>query len=373
MNSVKVDITITTALENTGSYFGNGYGLIASMYIGGSWRDVTLKTTSEYWEGKSGHTANLSVTVSGLSSSATSISGIKFKVRRSDNNGTAGILGETACKALAINAYVIKEDTSYYLTPSSYGSTSDKWHGPSITRSIKADAAGDTGAANFTLTYKQKMCISEGSEGSSEYGAFMINVSDASGNSIAGVKIAKRDAGKTASLEFYVAGKNVNTTDIDIHHNNDFFGSSEAAVKTSTITKAGNQITFTVGSYKRQFTNDALKDTKAMKVTLMFYKHSDRNALAYNGVYWVKFVKNNCATSKDIPNKFSANDVLTADCSTGEIYLNGVLSPELGALGNDWEGFYLVPGFNQIGIACSAWVTKGYEPNMKVRYREVFL
>jgi hypothetical protein len=165
----------------------------------------------------------------------------------------------------------------------------------------------------------------------------------------------------------------VNTTDIDIHHNNAFFGSSESAAKTTTITKVGNKITFAVASYKRQFVNNSLKDTKVTQVTFMFYKHSDRAALAYNGLYWAKFVKNNCTTSKDIPNKFSANDVLTADCKNGEIHLNGVLSPELGALGNDWEGFYLEPGLNQIGIAYSDWVKSGYEPTMKVRYREVFL
>jgi hypothetical protein len=229
------------------------------------------------------------------------------------------------------------------------------------------------GAANFTFTYKQKMCISEGSDGSKQYGAFMVNLADASGKSVAGIKIAKRNAGKTASLEFYVGGSLLNTTDIDIHHDNDFFGSEETAVKTTTITKIGSTITFAVASYKRQFTNDSLKDTKVTQVTFMFYKHSDRDALAYNGLYWAKFVKNNCTTYKEIPNKFSANDVLTADCKTGEIRLNGVLSPELGALGNDWEGFYLMPGLNQIGIAHSDWVKSGYEPTMKVRYREVFL
>jgi predicted phage tail component-like protein len=372
-SSVNVDITITTSLANTGSYFGNGYGLIASVYIGGAWKDVTLKTTSDYWKGTSGHTANLSVTVSGLSASTTAVTGIKFKVRRSDNNGTAGTLGETACNNFTISQYTVVTDNTYYLAPSSYGSTTDKWHGPSITRQIKADASGEVGAANFTFTYKQKMCISEGTNGSAEYGAFMVNLAASNGSSVAGIKIAKRNAGKAASLEFYVAGSLVNTTDIDIHYNNDFFGSSESAAKTTTITKVGNTITFTVGSYKRQFVNDSIKDTKVTQVTFMFYKHSNRTALAYNGLYWAKFVKNNCTTSKDIPNKFSANDVLTADCKSGDIHLNGVLSPELGALGNDWEGFYLTPGLNQIGIAYSDWVPAGYAPNMKVRYREVFL
>ena len=372
-NSVKVDVTVTASLANTGSYFGNGYGLIASVYIGGKWYDVTLKKTSDNWKGTTGHTVNLSATVTGLTSTQTAITGIKFKVRRSDNNGTAGTLGETACKNLAISAYSTKTDTGYYLTPSNYGSTTDKWHGPSITRQIKADAAGEVGAVNFTFTYKQKMCISDGSDGSKQYGAFLVNLVDASGKSVAAIKIAKRNAGKTANLEFYVAGSKINTTDIDIHHNNAFFGASESAVKTSTITKVGNTITFAVGSYKRQFKNDSIAETKVTQVTFMFYKHSTKAALEYNGLYWAKFVKNNCTTFKDIPNKFSANDVVTADCKNGEIHLNGVLSPDLGALGNDWEGFYLNPGLNQIGTAYSDWVKEGYEPGMKVRYREVFL
>ena len=64
---------------------------------------------------------------------------------------------------------------------------------------------------------------------------------------------------------------------------------------------------------------------------------------------------------------------MVADCKNGDIYLNGVLSPELGALGNDWEGFCLTPGLNQIGFAYSDWVTEKYAPTLKVRYREVFL
>ena len=372
-SSVKVDIAITASLARDSSYFGRGYGLIASVYIGGKWYDVTLKKTSDYWKGSSGHTVNLSVVVSGISSSATAITDIKFKVRRIDNAGTAGILNDTVCRNLAISAYSTNADAVYFLTPSNYGNTGDKWHGPSITRQIKADAAGNVGASSFTFTYKQKMCISQDRSGSSQCGAFMVNLTDASGNSVAGIKIAKRASGKSASLEFYVGGKLVNSTNIDIHHNNAFFGSSEKAVKTSTITKDGSKFSFAVASYKRQFTNDSLKDTKVTKVTFMFYKHYDRPALAYNGLYWAKFVKNNVQAFKDIPNKFSANDVLTADCKTGEIHLNGVLSPDLGALGNDWEGFYLEPGLNQIGTSYSAWVRSGFEPTMKVRYREVFL
>ena len=76
---------------------------------------------------------------------------------------------------------------------------------------------------------------------------------------------------------------------------------------------------------------------------------------------------------RDIPNKFSADDVVEADCKNAEILLNGTPAPSLGALGNDWEDFYLTPGLNQIGIAYSEWVSAECAPQFKVKYREVFL
>ena len=64
---------------------------------------------------------------------------------------------------------------------------------------------------------------------------------------------------------------------------------------------------------------------------------------------------------------------MTANCRTGEITRNGMPAPELGALGNDWENFYLTPGQNQIGFSYSDWVPAGYAPKMGVKYREVYL
>ena len=121
------------------------------------------------------------------------------------------------------------------------------------------------------------------------------------------------------------------------------------------------------------FTDESIAETKVTKITFMFERYGAQNILTYNGLFSAKFVKNNCNTYKDIPNKFSASDIVEADCSTGEIFLNKVSAPELGALGNDWEEFYLVPGLNQIGFSYSSWVAADYAPTIKVKYREVFL
>ena len=72
-----------------------------------------------------------------------------------------------------------------------------------------------------------------------------------------------------------------------------------------------------------------------------------------------------------MPNKFGSADVVTADCNTGEVFMNDSPTPQYGALGNDWEEFYLRPGINQIGASYSDWADNA--PTFKMRYREVFL
>ena len=368
---VKVDLTITAALAKDSNYFGRGFGLKASVYIGGAWRSVTLKTTSDYWKGKTAHTVNLSVNITGLSASTTSLTGIKFKVERTDNvGGKTGILGETACSNLKVSAFTIPAAETYYLTPSSYGSASG-YHGASITRTLPKDSTGATGAANFTLTYKQKLSIGNGSNDTKQLGAFQVQMLTADGKHVAGIRIYKNSNGKLGAFKLYVNNTEMYETSIDLSYNNAHFGSKENAVKTTKIVKSGDTITFTIGGMVRSYKSSAITNLAVAKVTFSFEQYGTNAALAYNGLYWVKFVKDNCSTWKDVPNKFSANDVVIADCKDGKIYLNGVETASLGAVGNDWEGFYLTRGLNQIGFSCSDWTTN--KPKYKVRYREVFL
>ena len=369
--SVKVTFAIKAALGRDSAYFGHGLGLQASIYVNGAWKNIKLKDTSEYWKGQSGHTVNLSVTVTGLTSSTTSITGIKFKVTRTDSDGNSGKLNETTCSAVKVNTYETAQPESYYLTCSNYGSASGKWHGASMCRSIPVDAAGDTGATDFTLTYKQKMCIGTGSKDSNQLGSFSVFLSDASDVVVVGVRVYKYQSGNKGFISLYVNDSILERYNIDMSYKNKYFG--VGGVQTSSVIKSGSTVTFNIGGYKKTVTNDAIKDMSVRKVTFMIDTYSTNTALAFNGLYWAKFVKNNCDTWRDIPNKFSTGDVIEADCKNGEIYLNGDNTPSLGALGNDWEDFYLVPGINQIGYAYSSWVASGCEPNFKVKYREVYL
>lgn len=139
------------------------------------------------------------------------------------------------------------------------------------------------------------------------------------------------------------------------------------------VTKTGNLLEFDAGGVQRSFRSDEITDTAVTRVQFSFMQYGTKDALTHCGLYYVKFVKHNCATWQNVPNKFSAGDELEADCATGEILLNGLQAPDLGALGNDWEEFTLLPGENQIASAYSDWVASSRKPAFQIRYREVFL
>ena len=377
-NAVTVTATISASLGTDKNYFGRNLGLKGALYCGGAWRNITIKNKSSYWKGRSAHTVSMSFAVTGLSEGTSALTGIKFKVSRTDSllENIAGILPETICSNLPISTYAADVPETYYLGASNYGESTGKYHGPSITKILPADAAGDVGATDFTFTYKQKMCIGSGKNDTVQIGGFQALAVSGSGDNrkiAAGIRIIKNKAGKSASLIFYVNDKQAENVDIDLSYANKYFGAGNNAAKTTSIIKSGENVTFTIGDIKKTFNDSSISDMKVTQVTILFEQYSTVNALSYNGIYWIKFIKNNCNTWKNIPNKFSANDILEADCKEGEIYLNDIRTPQLGALGNDWEEFYLTPGLNQIGIGYSNWVTDEYAPEFKVRYREAFL
>lgn len=280
----------------------------------------------------------------------------------------------------ALQAYANAPDGEYYLSPTGYGSGS-AWHGPSVSRTIPADASGDVGAKNFTLQYSQKLSIGTEKNATEQLGGFsfdLINNNAGTKIAFARIDIIKGSAGKSAKLRVYVSGKLVGEKNIDLSLNNLNFGNnvpSKGIVtnKVTKITKSGGQFNFDIGGNKLSYFDGALKDVELHEVVFQMYKYGNKAALGFNGVYNVKVVKNNCDTWRDIPNKFSANDVALVDCSKGDVFLNGLLTPALGALGNDWEEFFLKPGVNQIGVTYSDWVSDAYAPTFKMRYREVFL
>lgn len=389
-NSVNVAVTVNVtvgAMQTSQAQNLMNKVIAMQIYVGGAWRNINVtfgKNATYYFsDGSSAYqasgyvtssdnhstkystyTSSVLFTVTGLSGTTNALTGILFKA-----SAPAGIasLSQTQCANLTISPYTTPSPVSYYMTPTSYGSGTG-WHGAVITRSVPADQTGEVGAVDFKLSYAQ---IFAGK--TSEIGAFQMNLTDANNKSVAAVVIYKNKTGTNGKIIFYVNGEQAYGTERDLSLYNEFFGANNKSNKSTAIHKNGNKIVFTVGGIKKTIYNNAIANVKVTKLTFAFTQWSALTALSYNGIYNLKFIKNNCADMRDIPNKFSANDVLEADCKTGEILLNGVASPELGALGNDWEQFVLTPGLNEIGFAYSEWVSPEYAPKITVRYREVYL
>ena len=371
-NSVKLDFSITAALGDNKSYFGKPYILTASLFVGGVWRTVTMKTAAERWEGRTAHTKTLSVTVAGLSVSATSVGYLMFKAERPDTVGqNAGAIPVMAIRDMPISAYAAEIPQSYLLAPSNYG-TGTGWHGVTISRDIPADASGNTGAVSGLFAVSHKMHIGSGKNDVYQKGAFQVTLSADDGSVVGGFCISKTANGNKAKLYCTIGDTNFDYV-IDLSYNNRYLGASAATTGYSYFKKEGGWFTISVAGSAMSVGFEELAEKVISKVTISFFQYGSHPALMRNGISWAKFIKYNCDTWNDIPNKFSTGDIVEADCKTGDVYFNGVRSPEYGALGNDWEEFYLTPGLNQIGFSYSDWVAEGFEPKCKIRYREVFL
>ena len=373
---VKISFAITASLGRNTAYFGKGYTLKGALYFAEKWHEFTFKKSSERWEGTSGHTINFSAWFDAFPNSGT-VTGIKFKAYREDGLGMAGTLQETKCKQVNIPPWGgPAEEKTYFLAPSNYGATTYDAHGPSIVRFIPRDDAGDLNATDFTFSYTHQFCIGKGADAKKQIGGFMAKVFDQNGDIMAMISVNKVSHGNKASLRFEVnngRGVMIRTDSIDVAYKSDYLDSKhEKNLKSCVIEKFGDTISFKAAGREFSFLQATL-DKVASAIEFQFIQYTQSPAIEFNGISNVKFVKHNCNTMKDIPNIFGSGDSLQIRCDSAEIFHNGYLRPDLGALGNDWEKFYLKPGLNQIGFAYSDWIQDEYAPEFKVKYREIYL
>lgn len=97
-NSVVIDCEMSCSLQYSGSY--TGYRVTCGMYLGGAWHDVEINPSGNGWSGTSPRTARMTVTVSGLTASQTSITGIYFRAAAADGWGPG--TADKACANLNI-------------------------------------------------------------------------------------------------------------------------------------------------------------------------------------------------------------------------------------------------------------------------------
>lgn len=154
-SKVTLKFTVTAKLASSQSYIGTGCGLRAGVYVGGSWRNWTLKSTSESleeWSGTAAHSKSASFSISANADQNT-LSSIKVRVKRTDSLGTACTLNAVSVDSISIASsatYTIR----YPETPSFANQT--KTYNKSITLHSGKPANYSETIEGTTITYTFK-------------------------------------------------------------------------------------------------------------------------------------------------------------------------------------------------------------------------
>lgn len=242
-----------------------------------------------------------------------------------------------------------------WATVQSYGSGANVWHGVTMTRAV-------TAAVNGTFTWKHLIQTTHVSQVGS-FQASIIGVVGGVEKHLA--KIVLTDAWSGSNRMIFnidVNGQQKRSVDID---------SSKSTYNSATgvIRKSGETFTFTVRDSTYTFKCPELAEAEITKVGFCMAQYGTNTFIKTMRLYDAKFVRD-YEGYEDIPNKFSAGDVVVIDCGSGKIMVNNNRADGLGALGNAWERFGLRQhGRNVIGVAWSSWAQP--PAIAKLKYREV--
>ena len=387
--------------------------IVGIISVRGVDHSVTIKSgsTGAWSKGKS-VTVTLSFTESELESYTDVLSGVKFEARRSGGTGSVGRRARVSCNNINIPTYIEPVVNSYYLTltPGAAVAVNNQFYGPTILRNIPADDTGNKGWADWFADFHVKFAMGTTANDKEQMGSIFVGLISGVPNGLgqltnqkieAGVTLYKTTSGSNGYIRTIYDGEYVDTDkQIDVSYYNTSFGTDRAAyttydtikkttkvwvpkkgkvkghytTKTTTtkkaidhaattsnnhilIEKVGTKVTYTVGGEVFTF-EQASSETKVYQMVIGIFEYGGKPRMNWMGVFSAKFRP---ITDADgvvrtvLP--FNTGDKLVADSSSGEIYLNDTLRPELGALGNDWENMYLAPGADpiQIGTAYSDW------------------
>lgn len=282
---------------------------------------------------------------------------------------------------------------------------------PSGTASLTRTTSG---AVNYEFDIVHRMCVSA----TGQTGAFEA-LTQNNGVTVVGFRIKKTGNGTAGIVEYILNNTVVGTDSIDLSYYNTHFGYcnrtavytqqtyyvtvtktvkkkkkkkkvkvKEARVRTvqsgwnytqsnlnSGWTKDGSVVTFSVGNLPdRTFKDSAIENTAGINIVFNWSGDFHTNAL-----HSASMIAKPGTPFAEIPNVFTAGDVVEADCNDANVTLyragslEGHLEPQYGALGNDWEDFVLRPGQNIIRAVWSDWVNTSYKPTIQIIFNEVYL
>lgn len=246
-----------------------------------------------------------------------------------------------------------------------------QYRGASLSRKIAADSEGRIGAKNFEAHFSAYFATGR----INQTGLSIIDVRDSKGKSIAGVSFTKNSSTNNVSgLRLHVNGKVIftqwfNTTVWNIY---------TKLGATFYIYKSGGYFEFHMGGiinggFAKTYRDESLAEVEATELVWFGGIYGNSTSTLENYLISASFLKNNVDKVADIPNRFGTGDKLIVDVASAAVYLNGLEMNGFGALGNDYEQFFLSPGANEILCICSDWVSQENFPEFVAKYREAYL
>lgn len=263
----------------------------------------------------------------------------------------------------------IGSDQTHWTYPSGYGSGSN-YHGPSLSKIITGET--EPIGKNFNFTWSMLFGGVE-TQVVTQFGGFeclLWNYDSGTRQLVCGVRVLKTARNANCTVYLYIG-----STSRALYH----YTVNCSKLGNNSIKKMGDTITFNVGQVQRTYNgtliNNILSTVVANEITFHFMKKGSNNALSPFRLYRCKLQRLPFDQYEDIANVFSPGDVLTVETKNAGVYLDDgsatIPAAYVGALGNDWEDFYLTPGPNIIGVDYSDFTTD--PPTFTIKYRERFI
>ena len=239
------------------------------------------------------------------------------------------------------------------------------WHGATKTITLPADSSGQTGASSFLA--QTRIAAETGLV--PQTGTLQMVIGDASGKHLASMHFVKRSTtDNTASMVMQVQEKEIKR----IKYEPTNWSSTGNGGSNIYIRKMGELFEFYFAGQKYQFRYPALKNTKALTLTLCAGQFGDRglNNLVTRMYFRDTFFrKDNVAYLYDIPNRYRAGSKVSIEGSAAKVYVDGIPSLDDEVLGSKF--FKVPPGETKVRFYYSSFSSPA--PTITARIREAYI
>lgn len=239
------------------------------------------------------------------------------------------------------------------------------WHGATKTITLPADSSGQTGASSFLA--QTRIAAETGLV--PQTGTLQMVIGDASGKHLASMHFVKRSTtDNTASMVMQVQEKEIKR----IKYEPTNWSSTGNGGSNIYIRKMGELFEFYFAGQKYQFRYPALKNTKALTLTLCAGQFGDRglNNLVTRMYFRDTFFrKDNVTYLYDIPNRYRAGSKVSIEGSAAKVYVDGIPSLDDEVLGSKY--FKVPPGETKVRFYYSSFSSPA--PTITARIREAYI